>query len=241
MNKIFKNKIFYILIFSALFILALNCNSFASTEFTTPTDKKIVLSDYLSSFKSYCIVYYKHGVAGNSNNNLLFLGTNSPRLCFSSEYGGVVAPVNADGSMGESTYSCVYYDNASTMRGFPSWNDMSKITADTELALGGLEYKPGYFNGSNISGLLSNPDNIYFIYSNCDINRYSIKDKVISNETVFQGAPRTQVEPLTEITQVEEIQPVVAKIVGLVLPACLTIFGTLLVLYLIKSKNLLQL
>lgn len=64
---------------------------------------------------------------------------------------------------------------------------------------------------------------------------------ISTGETVFQGAPRIQVEPLTEITQVEEIQPVVAKIVVLVLPACLTIFGVLLVLYLIVSKNLLQL
>lgn len=73
------------------------------------------------------------------------------------------------------------------------------------------------------------------LYSNHDIT-----DKY--GKVVFQGAPLTPtpVEPL-KITQVEEIQPAVAKIVDLVLPACLIIFGTLLVLYLIKSKNLLQL
>ena len=58
-------------------------------------------------------------------------------------------------------------------------------------------------------------------------------------DLVFQGAPVT-VEPM-EMKQVEEILPEMWKIVQMIIPACLLIFGTLLVVYLIKSKNLLQL
>lgn len=65
----------------------------------------------------------------------------------------------------------------------------------------------------------------------------------VTDEVLFQGAlPGVpQVEPLKEIQQPEEILPAILKIVKMILPACLIIFGTLLVLYLIKSKNLLQL
>lgn len=63
-----------------------------------------------------------------------------------------------------------------------------------------------------------------------------------SNELVFQGAPQeiAQVEPM-KIQQVEELVPKMVEIVKIVLPVCLIVFGTLLVVYLIKSKNLLHL
>lgn len=63
-----------------------------------------------------------------------------------------------------------------------------------------------------------------------------------NGETVFQGAPQEvpQVE-LMKATQVEEIPQQIAGILAIVLPIFLAIFGVLLVLYLIKSKNLLQL
>ncbi len=72
---------------------------------------------------------------------------------------------------------------------------------------------------------------------------YKVENVFFASQPIssfFPTAPQ-MVEPLTEITQVEEIQPAVVKIVGIVLPVCLMIFGVLLVLYLIKSKNLLQL
>ena len=77
---------------------------------------------------------------------------------------------------------------------------------------------------------------------------------------VFQGAPQGQeggitnpANPVEEITtpgvqvelmkptQVEEILPQIIAVVEIVLPIFLGIFGVLLVLYLIKSKNLLHL
>lgn len=61
---------------------------------------------------------------------------------------------------------------------------------------------------------------------------------------VFQGAPQVEEVPKVELmkaTQVEEIPQQIIAVVMIVLPIFLAIFGVLLVLYLIKSKNLLQL
>lgn len=71
---------------------------------------------------------------------------------------------------------------------------------------------------------------------------YDICDK--SGNVVFQGAPQVEEAPKVELmkaTQVEEIPQQIAGILGIALPIFLTIFGILLVLYLIKSKNLLHL
>lgn len=64
-----------------------------------------------------------------------------------------------------------------------------------------------------------------------------------SSNVVFQGAPQAQVAQveLMKPTQVEEILPQIIAVVEIVLPIFLGIFGVLLVLYLIKSKNLLHL
>lgn len=73
------------------------------------------------------------------------------------------------------------------------------------------------------------------VYSNYDIYN---KD---SGELVFQKAPLAQmVEPM-KVGKVEELPTLIIQIVEMIIPAFLIIFGTLLVLYLIKSKNLLQL
>lgn len=62
---------------------------------------------------------------------------------------------------------------------------------------------------------------------------------------VFQGAPQAQGEvvqvELMKPTQVQEIPQQIVSVVMIILPIFLGIFGVLLVLYLIKSKNLLQL
>ena len=90
---------------------------------------------------------------------------------------------------------------------------------------------------------LSLTGNIVSYYSTKDI--YSFKPDDSNNlvgDVVFQGAPLpiTQVELMKPI-QVEEIPAQIVGIVKIVLPIFLIIFGVLLVLYLIKSKNLLQL
>lgn len=64
------------------------------------------------------------------------------------------------------------------------------------------------------------------------------------SSVVFQGAPQVEEVPKVELmkaTQVEEIPQQIVAVVMIVLPIFLAIFGVLLVLYLIKSKNLLQL
>lgn len=73
------------------------------------------------------------------------------------------------------------------------------------------------------------------IWSNFDI----LDD---DGSVVFPQAPQPiqVVEPM-EMKQVEEILPEIWKIAMMILPGCLLIFGMLLVVYLIKSKNLLQL
>lgn len=64
----------------------------------------------------------------------------------------------------------------------------------------------------------------------------------ITDEILFQGAPLPipMVTPM-EVGKVEELPTLIIQIVEMIIPAFLIIFGTLLVLYLIKSKNLLQL
>lgn len=87
-------------------------------------------------------------------------------------------------------------------------------------------------SGPFLASFLDN--SVSILYSSQDIYNYS-------GDLVFQGAPQvtTQVEPM-KIQQVEELALAVVKIVTPILPACLTVFGVLLVVYLIKSKNLLQ-
>lgn len=194
MNKIFKNKIFYILIFSALFILALNCNSFAFTYdgFDYPDLAPVDGFDY--SLYIDCRD-----------------DTRTPYI------------------FGYLTSSKVYVDSSTNI-----------------LSVRGKVRRYTFQNNSwvfdNDFGSNDRVTQFGFSLDERDVFMFSNYVVLDSNgKTVFQVAPQAQVEPLSEITQVEEIQPVVAKIVGLVLPACLTIFGTLLVLFLIKSKNLLQL
>lgn len=65
---------------------------------------------------------------------------------------------------------------------------------------------------------------------------------ISSGEVVFPQTPLpTQVVKPAEVTKVEEIPEMILEILGMMIPIFLTIFGVLLVLYLIKSKNLLHL
>ena len=194
MNKIFKNKIFYILIFSALFILALNCNSFAFTYDSIDYPDLAPVDGFDYSLYIDC--------RDDTPNPYIF---------------------------GYLTTSKVYVDSSSNILSVKG-----KVRRYT--------FKNNSWVFDNDFGSNDRVTELGFPLNERDVFMFSNYVVLDSNgKTVFQVAPQAQVEPLAEITQVEEIQPVVAKIVGLVLPACLTIFGTLLVLFLIKSKNLLQL
>lgn len=97
------------------------------------------------------------------------------------------------------------------------------------------------FNPSTYSTLSSGNG----LYNIIDYANHTIYKNPSSDEVVFQGAPQAQGEAvqveLMKPTQVQEIPQQIVAVVMIVLPIFLGIFGVLLVLYLIKSKNLLQL
>ena len=118
---------------------------------------------------------------------------------------------------------------------------------------------PGSLNGTTREGSAFFSVNTY--HYNQAVKTFYGQANVLDNEgnVVFQGAPQEQEEitnptnpeeeitsPVVQVelmkpTQVQEILPQIMAVVGIVLPTLLTIFGVLLVLYLIKSKNLLHL
>lgn len=87
------------------------------------------------------------------------------------------------------------------------------------------------------------------VFSNFDVYTYDYANKCFTDNLVFQAAPsetetptqETQAVELVKAIQVQEIPQQIAGILKIVLPIFLAIFGVLLVLYLIKSKNLLHL
>lgn len=107
----------------------------------------------------------------------------------------------------------------------------------------------GFQNYSNDNGIYTSVyssfnDDTVCVYSNHDVYYYNPSDKTVDLETVvFQGAPQeqevTQVELMKPI-QVQEIPQQIAGILAIALPIFLVIFGVLLLLYLLKSKNLLN-
>ena len=115
-------------------------------------------------------------------------------------------------------------------------------------------YFANVFNGNNfdfdLTGDIVENSNSSFTFRCFDGDNVNLTNYYYSNfdvldssgNVVFQKAPQEtfQVE-LMKPTQVEEIPAQIVGIVKIVLPIFLTIFGVLLVLYLIKSKNLLQL
>ena len=234
MNKIFKNKIFLLLMFSVLFVLAFNCNSFAVSSTCSFTDDEIGHSVTIKNLPEE-VSDYKYMVLGKEITKWSD-GSGCYRVCiFLSNF-----PIYTD-TAGEKLVNSSKEFNGSKylmLSCYPYYNskvslDLSKTPKEFDFSTDSYASVSEGSWGSWIDSTILYPSRS-LLYSNSDI-LIEGTDKV-----VFQGAPQTQVEPLMEITQVEEIQPAVAKIVGLVLPACLIIFGTLLVLYLIRSKNLLQ-
>lgn len=76
------------------------------------------------------------------------------------------------------------------------------------------------------------------LYTSVDIYDFHIMDSSPTGNLVFQGAPQ-EVE-LVQAMKVEEIPQKITQIVAIILPIFLLIFGTLLLIYLIRSKNLFQ-
>lgn len=222
MNKIFNNKVFMVFIFLALFVLSLSCSSFAADD----TNEYKVYMPCLSKDitvsldKRYFDNNYYFITAHPSQCSVFIVSSQYPLGYHKNDDGGIVW-----GYKGNTSYSCIdLIENGSKyVSKFEYGNEFissHKFSSDKYAGYGG-----------GICGDI--------VSANYDVYNFDASSDTITNDVVFHVAP-ARVEPLKEITQVEEIQPAITKIVGLVLPACLIIFGTLLVLYLIKSKNLLQ-
>lgn len=102
-------------------------------------------------------------------------------------------------------------------------------------------YLSDFYNESSdgaVTGLGDNDIASFDLFADYTVFDYN-------REVVFQEAPQTQGElskvELMKPTQVQEIPQQIVAVVMIVLPIFLGIFGVLLVLYLIRSKNLLQL
>ena len=229
MNKIFKNKMF--IIFASFFVLFILSNSkvFASSgkeiSFSyNNKDYNVSLPEEYFQKEYTFLVLSKLGSLDNPYYYFYLYSSDEPLVVKDgNSYGKLVhlLGINNDTSFGDIGF--VRYNIAFGASFDIAFNALSKVET----------FSP-------IDTTTFSTSSLDFDRDTCLYSNFTLVN-ITTSETVFQGAPRTQVEPLTEITQVEEIQPVVAKIVGLVLPACLTIFGVLLVLYLMVSKNLLQL
>lgn len=113
---------------------------------------------------------------------------------------------------------------------------------------GNHQFEDIYDFSANTMTLYDNYNSYYegyivdFMFFNCDYSVYSTHDiHDLEGNVVFTGAPQRDRVELVKAIQVEEIPQQMVGILEIVLIPCLIIFGTLLVLYLIRSKNLLNL
>lgn len=125
-----------------------------------------------------------------------------------------------------------FYINGEADRTFYKYDP----TSSSSWVLDGTVHNPGVQTVN-----CSPADLLYFN----NVNNSSSLSNYINYNVVFQVAPQTPEEvdkvELMKPTQVQEIPQQIVAVVMIVLPIFLGIFGVLLVLYLIKSKNLLQL
>lgn len=240
MKEILKNKLFIICLLFFSFILILNINSFASFEVSISDDltEKIILPDFINDYNYACV---STAVSGNSSGNLRvqIALCNSP-LYYNYSFSGNSPDFYYSYFSDES----FYYHEFRLYRGNSTY-DLSNTTLSDFNLITTID-QSGFTNYTTGSGL-SNDKALScsgVIYANNNIYRLD-NSSGITNELVFQGAPQAQGEAvqveLMKPTQVQEIPQQIVAIVMIVLPIFLGIFGVLLVLYLIKSKNLLQL
>ena len=214
MQNLLKSKIF---IATIIFVLVLfSFISISSASSITYQDETVELPEFLDNY--YYFIYYKR------------ISTSGDR--FSYAYGYYISQVPF--------YYKVYDDNRIQLIGendisngktysISGWDKtleecISELSEPTHFSDSAL------WNKSHLDGQQSYVCN------------FDIKDA--EGNVVFPKAPPQEEVPTVELmkaTQVEEIPQQIVKIVMIVLPVFLAIFGTLLVLYLIKSKNLLHL
>lgn len=201
MQNLLKNKVFYILLFSFLFIIiSLNSTTFASFDFNY-NGNSFSLPDLPVNYKNkiildcpnYSCYYY---------------------LCSDYEFTYFLNEQGTHGTFRSESFDlyCLNYNS-------DHWST--------------------YFTNRQSDGAIDSYRKENIIFSTFDICDST------SGNVVFHVAPQAQGEvvqvELMKPTQVQEIPQQIVAVVMIVLPIFLGIFGVLLVLYLIKSKNLLQL
>lgn len=234
MKEIFKNKFFIIGLFFIITIFF--CNSCVNAS-----DDNETITFYSEDFEQDLTVTLPSGLGTNYNNYIILT-----RL------------YNDDS---DTRYRIYYIFSNSDFIYYPYNNSFCVGTTNNSPYI--VFYRIDYFISNNITNLSNcnvdfnnssaNNEFGYDGYLRTGVNHPLSANLCISNtnvydnnnELVFQGAPQAQegavqVE-LMKPTQVQEIPQQIVAVVMIVLPIFLGIFGVLLVLYLIKSKNLLHL
>lgn len=215
MKNILNNKIF-VFILTFIFIVFFIFNSaFGYYDFEYE-DESYRLGDNLTNFRYWFIGQKYNEKWGGTY--FLFFGSDYPLYYVQS--GNVTSVYSLDPINGKTGSYCGEFYSTDIMG---MTYDMMETCTKDDLRYWGYPSSSGRFSDLNL------------IYANHDVLNEE-------GEVVFQGAPLPPqvVEPM-KIQQVEEIPQEVIKIVKMIIPTFLMIFGTLLVLYLIKSKNLLSL
>lgn len=235
MKELLKNKLFLALLIGIFYILISNSNSFANNSITfnakqfNNKEVTVILPDTSNFPYYYC----------NKNSSWYYFYFSDQPFIINDRDKEIYPSHNPIGVIG-------YYWEARDDKSLPDLLDFSSIdflsvpigtTVDISLPNDPTLCR---IERNNYGGMGVKAYTINLIdYGNHDICNSS------TNEVVFQGAPQAQegavqVE-LMKPTQVQEIPQQILAVVMIVLPIFLGIFGVLLVLYLIKSKNLLQL
>lgn len=212
-----KNKIFLILGIFFIILLGMITNSYCAVEYEMSDGKKVTFENPPNDGNPDFFIWY---VDNNAVNNSYFYITYNSMYC------------NIGFLDGSSPIVCFDKDTGSMIEGM----NLYTIKADK------LDGAFTLFQEKQSSIGVDPPSTPF--YSTKDIyscSRVSSGIYKLNNELLFQGAPLPiqMVTPM-EVGKVEELPTLIVQIVEMIIPAFLIIFGVLLVLYLIKSKNLLQ-
>ena len=221
MQNIFKNKLFILFSFILFVFFIFSFSSvFASSE-----DE--IVTFYSEDFGCDVTINLPTGLGSNYQYYMI----NTLKLSGNYPYRVTVWCSNSE-------FLFNYVENGScaygTINNSPYFKfDMTENFIPTDFSSKSVDFENG--NPRTVSGSTGLGKTIF---SNTNVYNNN-------NELVFQGAPQAQGEAvqveLMKPTQVQEIPQQIVAVVMIVLPIFLGIFGVLLVLYLIKSKNLLQL
>lgn len=213
-----KNRIFLILVIFFIVLLGMITNSYCAFEVEMSDGKKLAFENPPNDGNPDFFIWY---VNTDAVNNSYFYLTYNSIYC------------NVGFLDGESPLVCFDKNTGSWFAGINVYI-IKADKLDGSFTL--LQEKQTSFGVDLSSTSFYSSKNIY------DCHRDSNRNFVLGDKLLFQGAPLPipMVEPM-EVSKVEELPTLIIQIVEMIIPAFLIIFGTLLVLYLIKSKNLLNL